>query len=149
VPGLMNKLAKLSADERRRLIGDLLGTVFGGLDARLGFAGIMRSMTPEVPDDPEAEQVEAWLELAELSQDPDFRASLRRMAEHMRPTALRAMPRACAGTRSPLSGTRSGRPWSPVSARPRLRPIRSSRRSRLITRMSWVVPTTPTFCAGC
>jgi hypothetical protein len=42
----------------------------------------MRSMTPELPDSPEAEQVEAWVELAELSQDPDFRASVRRMAEH-------------------------------------------------------------------
>ncbi|GAB2443107.1 hypothetical protein GCM10027187_01910 [Streptosporangium sandarakinum] len=31
-------------------------------------------MTPELPDDPGTEQVRAWVELAELSQDPDFRA---------------------------------------------------------------------------
>jgi DNA-binding transcriptional MerR regulator len=79
---LMHKLAKLSEDERRRLIGDFLDTAFGGLDANPVFVGIMRSMTPELPDNPEAEQVEAWVELAELSQDPDFRASVRRMAEH-------------------------------------------------------------------
>ncbi|MGW0593398.1 MerR family transcriptional regulator [Streptosporangium sp. NPDC002607] len=79
---LMHQLAKLSEDERRRLIGDFLDTAFGGLDANAGFVGIMRSMTPELPDNPEAEQVEAWVELAELSQDPDFRASVRRMAEH-------------------------------------------------------------------
>jgi DNA-binding transcriptional MerR regulator len=79
---LMHMLAKLSEDERRRLIGDFLDTAFGGLDADPAFVGIMRSMTPELPDDPEAEQVEAWVELAELSQDPDFRASVRRMAEH-------------------------------------------------------------------
>src|SRR5256885_3490138 len=42
----------------------------------------MRSMTPELPDSPEAEQVEAWVELAQLSQDPDFRAAVRRMAAH-------------------------------------------------------------------
>ena len=78
----MHKLAKLSEDERRRLIGDFLDTAFGGLDAGTEFAGIMRSMTPELPDNPEAEQVEAWVELAELSQDPDFRAVMRRMAEH-------------------------------------------------------------------
>ncbi|MFF5210413.1 MerR family transcriptional regulator [Streptosporangium sp. NPDC000396] len=78
---LMHKLAKLSEDERRRLIGDFLDAAFGGLDATPGFAGIMRSMTPELPGNPEAEQVEAWVELAELSQDPDFRASVRRMAE--------------------------------------------------------------------
>ena len=79
---LMHKLAKLSEDERRRLIGDFLDAAFGGLDANPEFVGIMRSMTPELPDNPEAEQVEAWVELAELSQDPDFRAAVRRMAEH-------------------------------------------------------------------
>jgi DNA-binding transcriptional MerR regulator len=78
---LMHKLARLSEDERQRLIGDFLNSVFGELDTESPFAGIRRSMTPELPDDPEAEQVQAWVELAELSQDPDFRASLRRMAE--------------------------------------------------------------------
>ena len=79
---LMHKLARLSEDERRRLIGDFLDTAFSDLDADPAFPGITRSMTPELPDDPEAEQVEAWVELAELSQVPDFRASMRRMAEH-------------------------------------------------------------------
>jgi DNA-binding transcriptional MerR regulator len=78
---LMHKLAKLSEEERRRLIDDFLDTAFGGLDANPEFAAVIRSMTPELPDNPDAEQVEAWVELAELSQDPDFRASLRRMAE--------------------------------------------------------------------
>jgi DNA-binding transcriptional MerR regulator len=79
---LMHKLAKLSEDERRRLIGDFLGTAFDGLGDHPGFAGIARTMTPELPDNPEDGQVEAWVELAELSQDPDFRASVRRVAEH-------------------------------------------------------------------
>jgi hypothetical protein len=78
---LMHKLAKLSEDERRRLIDDFLDTVFGGLAANPEFAAVIRSMTPELPDNPEAEQVEAWVELAELSQDPDFRVSVRRMTE--------------------------------------------------------------------
>jgi hypothetical protein len=78
---LMHKLAKLSEDERRRLIDDFLNTAFGGLDTNPEFAAVMRSMTPELPDNPEAEQVEAWVELAELSQDPEFRTSVRRMAE--------------------------------------------------------------------
>lgn len=77
---LMHRLAQLSEDERRRLIGDFLDAVFGGLDATPAFAGVMRSMTPELPDNPEAEQVQAWVELAEISLDPDFRARLRRMA---------------------------------------------------------------------
>jgi len=79
---LMHKLAKLSEDERRRLIGDFLDTAFSGLDADAEFAAITSSMTPELPDNPETEQVEAWVELAELSQDPDFRAGVRRTAEH-------------------------------------------------------------------
>jgi DNA-binding transcriptional MerR regulator len=77
---LMHKLARLSEDERQRLIGDFLHAVFGDPGGGLSFAGIRRSMTPELPDDPEAEQVQAWAELAELSQDPDFRASMRQMA---------------------------------------------------------------------
>jgi DNA-binding transcriptional MerR regulator len=79
---LVHKLARLSEDERRRLIDDFLGTAFGGLDANPEFVGIRCSLTPELPDDPETEQVEAWVELAELSQDPGFRASMRRLAEH-------------------------------------------------------------------
>ncbi|QKW30108.1 MerR family transcriptional regulator [Streptomyces similanensis] len=78
---LMHKLAKLSEEERRRLIGDFLGATFGGVPNAPAFAAIGRSMTPELPDDPRAEQVAAWVELAELSQDSDFRAHLRRMAE--------------------------------------------------------------------
>ncbi|MGZ3118667.1 hypothetical protein [Streptomyces sp. H62] len=38
-------------------------------------------MTPELPDDPDTEQARAWVELAELSQDPDFRVLVRRLAE--------------------------------------------------------------------
>jgi DNA-binding transcriptional MerR regulator len=75
---LMHELAKLSEAERRTLTDEFLGTVFGPDPA---FAGIARSMTPELPDDPEPEQVEAWVEIAELSQDPDFRATMRRVAE--------------------------------------------------------------------
>ncbi|GII03801.1 helix-turn-helix domain-containing protein [Planobispora takensis] len=86
---LMHKLAKLSEDERRRLIDDFLGSTFDGLEPDPGFAGIMRSMTPELPDDPDPEQVEAWVELAELSRDPDFRALMRRTAEQY--AAERAM----------------------------------------------------------
>nr|BFE85255.1 MerR family transcriptional regulator [Planobispora longispora] len=80
---LMHKLVGLSEDERRRLVADFLDAVFGDLDAGpgLGGSGVARSMTPELPDDPGTEQVEAWVELAGLSQDPDFRAVMRRVVE--------------------------------------------------------------------
>uniref|UniRef100_UPI0034DF5330 MerR family transcriptional regulator n=1 Tax=Streptomyces flavofungini TaxID=68200 RepID=UPI0034DF5330 len=80
---LMHRLAKLSEDERSRLIDDFLGTVFEGLDGHPAFGAVIRSMTPELPDDPTVEQVEAWVELAELFQDPAFRASVRGMARNL------------------------------------------------------------------
>jgi hypothetical protein len=79
---LMHKLAKLSDDERRRLVNDFIDDTFGGLQANPDFVALMRSAMPELPEDPEPEQVDAWVELAELTQDPAFRASVRRMAEH-------------------------------------------------------------------
>ncbi|MGW4898132.1 MerR family transcriptional regulator [Kitasatospora sp. NPDC004240] len=100
---LMHKLAKLSEDERRRLIGDFLDTVFGALGDP-AFAGVIRSMTPELPDSPETEQVEAWVELAELSQDPDFRAGMRRTAEHL--AADRAEGAAAGVHRDPVAAVR-------------------------------------------
>lgn len=78
---LMHKLAQLTEDERRRLIDDFLGAVFGGLDSAPEFVGITRSLTAELPENPTAEQLEAWVELADLSRDPDFRAAVRHMAE--------------------------------------------------------------------
>lgn len=79
---LMHKLAKLSDDERRRLVHDFIDDTFGELDANPDFVEMMRSATPDLPDDPEPEQVDAWVELAGLTQDPDFRTAVRRMAEH-------------------------------------------------------------------
>ncbi len=79
---LMHKLAKRSDDERRRLITDFVDDTFGGLDANADFVDMLRTAVPELPDDPEPEQVEAWVELADLTQDPDFRAAVRRMAEY-------------------------------------------------------------------
>ncbi|MFI6902113.1 MerR family transcriptional regulator [Nonomuraea sp. NPDC050394] len=74
---IMHKLARLSADERRRLIDDFLDATLTGVHA-----GVRRSLTPELPDDPEVEQVEAWVELAELTRDAGFRAAVRLLAEH-------------------------------------------------------------------
>lgn len=80
---LMHKLAKLSEEERNRLIDDFLGTVFDGLDDHPAFAAVARSLTPELPDNPDAEQVEAWVELAELFQDPGFRSTMQGMARDL------------------------------------------------------------------
>ena len=77
---LLHRLAGLAARERRRLVDEFLDAAFTGL-ADPGVAGIRRSLTPELPDDADDRQVEAWVELAELAVDPGFRAGLRRLAE--------------------------------------------------------------------
>ena len=78
---LMHKLARLSDEERRRIITDFIDESFAGLDVDPDFEARMRSALPELPDDPEPEQVDAWVELAELVGDPSFRTAIRRMAE--------------------------------------------------------------------
>jgi heat shock protein HspQ len=77
----MHKLAQLSDDERKRIVADFLDQTFEGLDIDPSFAARMRSAAPELPDDPTPAQVDAWIELAELVQDEDFRARIRRMSE--------------------------------------------------------------------
>ncbi|WP_329567054.1 MerR family transcriptional regulator [Kitasatospora sp. NBC_01266] len=79
---LMHKLAKLTDQERRRLINDFIDEAFEGLDVGPEFIAKMRAAMPELPDDPSPEQTEAWVELAELVQDPGFRAGVRRAAEY-------------------------------------------------------------------
>ena len=79
---LMHKLAKLSEAERNRLLNDFIDEAFGGVDANPHMVAMLRTAMPELPDDPTPRQVEAWIDLAELSQDPAFRASVRRMAEY-------------------------------------------------------------------
>jgi DNA-binding transcriptional MerR regulator len=77
----MHQLAMLSEAERRRLIDEFLDAVVDGRQGESGRAGVRRSMTPELPVSPAQEQVEAWVELAELSLDPGFRAGMRRLVD--------------------------------------------------------------------
>jgi DNA-binding transcriptional MerR regulator len=79
---LMNKLARLSAAERRQIIDDFVADVFTGLDADPKLKEKLQLTAPELPDDPTPEQVSAWVELAELVQDPMFRQRMRKMAEY-------------------------------------------------------------------
>jgi len=80
---LMNDLTRLSAEERQQMIDDFVDAAFDGIhpDAQgAGIAQAMRSMPAQLPDDPTTEQVEAWIELAELVSDPAFRSRVREMA---------------------------------------------------------------------
>lgn len=79
---LMHKLVNLSEAERHRFVHDFIDNAFGGVDANPALVALLRASMPDLPDDPTAEQVEAWMELVELVRDADFRAAARRMAEY-------------------------------------------------------------------
>jgi DNA-binding transcriptional MerR regulator len=78
---LMHKLAQLSARERQELIDDYVDTTFDGVSPESPGYGLAQSMRElSLPDQPTPAQVDAWVELAELCTDPDFRARTRQMA---------------------------------------------------------------------
>jgi DNA-binding transcriptional MerR regulator len=78
---LMKDMASMTDVERAALLDDFWDEVTEGLDINPEFADGMRSAKPVLPDDPSPEQLEAWLELAELVRDKDFRARIRGMSE--------------------------------------------------------------------
>jgi DNA-binding transcriptional MerR regulator len=88
---LMHNLTAQSEAERRALIADFLTSVLGNDP---DFAAIRQNLTPELPEEPDVQQVEAWLELSALVQDEDFRAAVRRMAAGYRRIAADAPPEA-------------------------------------------------------
>ncbi|MFF5108123.1 MerR family transcriptional regulator [Streptosporangium sp. NPDC000509] len=80
---LMHRLIRLSAQERQRMIDDFVDRTFDGIDPQAPGAHIaasMRQVPAELPDDPTPEQVETWLELAELLGDAGFQERARQMA---------------------------------------------------------------------
>jgi DNA-binding transcriptional MerR regulator len=79
---LMNRLARLSARERKQLVDGFLDEVFGGITAAPGLEDHLRQAIPDLPDDPSPGQVDAWVELADLVQDPAFRRRVRALAHY-------------------------------------------------------------------
>jgi hypothetical protein len=77
---MMNKLARLSAAERRQIIEDFTAGAFQGLEPSPARAARWAA-APFPPDDPSPEQVDAWVEVAELAADQDFRQRVRQACE--------------------------------------------------------------------
>lgn len=77
---LMHRLATLCRAERHQLVSDFIDDAFRDLDDNPEFVALMRSLIPKLADDPAPEEVEAWVELAELCQNADLRIALRRTA---------------------------------------------------------------------
>ncbi|MEY8041581.1 MerR family transcriptional regulator [Saccharopolyspora cebuensis] len=107
---LMHKLARMSDEERDRLIDEFWNEVIAGLDINPEFDAWLRSARPALPADPTAEQVEAWIELAELVEDPGFRQATRALyQEH-------ADRRAAGESMAPQDPERAQRSWAITDA---------------------------------
>ncbi|CAL2071991.1 MULTISPECIES: MerR family transcriptional regulator [Streptomyces] len=79
---LMNRLARLSAAERQRIMAEFVAEALQGLDAvDPEVRERLRATTVDLAADPTPEEVDAWVELAEMLQDPEFRAQMRRAME--------------------------------------------------------------------
>jgi DNA-binding transcriptional MerR regulator len=78
---VMSKLARMSVTERRQMIDDFLVEVFEGLEPSPAHAQRWAA-APNLPDDPSPEQVDAWVELAELVSDRDFRQRIRQVTDY-------------------------------------------------------------------
>lgn len=80
---IMHAIAKLSAAERQALLDRFVERAFEGVpNGAPGsqIAAAMRALPRDLPDDPSEAQLDAWLELAELVDDPTFQARVREMA---------------------------------------------------------------------
>ncbi len=122
---LMNRLARLSAQERTQIIDEFLDEVFDGLDTTQGMNNHLRQALPNLPDDPTPEQVDSWVELAELVSDPDFRGASAPWPSTPHGGRRKAGPKTLWAARGASSNTRTPR----VSA--------TSPRSRRKARRSW------------
>ncbi|MFF0553945.1 TIGR03086 family metal-binding protein [Streptomyces sp. NPDC004311] len=78
---LMTRNARMSPDERRKLVHGFLTDTLGDLDVPHFRDGLLAAGS-DLPEDPTDEQVEAWLELGELVADGELRPAMRRIAEY-------------------------------------------------------------------
>jgi DNA-binding transcriptional MerR regulator len=75
---LMHKLVGMSDEERDRLIDEFWTEVSTGWEPPERMIGWWRAARPELPEDPTAAQLEAWIQLAELVRDTEVRDAVRR-----------------------------------------------------------------------
>ncbi len=80
---LMHRLVTMTDEERERTIDDFWNDVAEGLDVPDGFVDRLRAMRPVLPEEPTAAQLEAWITLADLVRDREFRDAVH---AHLRDT---------------------------------------------------------------
>jgi hypothetical protein len=76
---LMHDLVSMSDDDRDRLLDQFWDEVTDGLTVHPAYVEQLHQMRPNLPEDPTTEQLQAWIELADLVQDDAFRHSVREL----------------------------------------------------------------------
>ncbi|SDH10757.1 DNA-binding transcriptional regulator, MerR family [Lentzea fradiae] len=74
---LMQELVSMSDEDRERLLDEFWNEVTDGLDVHPAFVEHLHGMRPVLPEEPDSEQLQAWIELADMVRDADFRAEVR------------------------------------------------------------------------
>ncbi|WP_285647210.1 MerR family transcriptional regulator [Lentzea sp. NBRC 102530] len=74
---LMHALVSMSDEDRERLLDDFWDEVTDGLTVHPSFVEHLHRLRPVLPDEPETEQLQAWIALADMVQDNDFRREVR------------------------------------------------------------------------
>ncbi len=75
-------VTKMSKEERRKVIERFYERVLEGHPhSKEQLANMIDASVPDLPDDPTAEQLDAWLELTKLLEDEDFIASMHAQAK--------------------------------------------------------------------
>ncbi|MFI6900726.1 MerR family transcriptional regulator [Nonomuraea sp. NPDC050394] len=78
----LHALSRVGTAEMELLLDEFVDEVGGGIEARHEWlAGMRDCMLPELPEEPTTAQLDAWLELADLLADEDYRESLRRQSK--------------------------------------------------------------------
>jgi uncharacterized protein (TIGR03086 family) len=77
----LTRLARLTAAERTAVIHEFVTEALGDLDVPTYRDGLLAA-TPDLPEQPTTEQLDAWVELAGLVRTPQLRAAFARMAAY-------------------------------------------------------------------
>ncbi|MGW0520776.1 helix-turn-helix domain-containing protein [Crossiella sp. NPDC003009] len=74
---LMHRLVSMSDEHRNRLLDEFWQEVTHGLTVDPAFVEHLYRLRPQLPEEPATEQLQAWIELADLVRDKAFRDSVR------------------------------------------------------------------------
>src|SRR5690606_20597683 len=77
----LSMVTRLSKDERRKVIASFFAKVMDGLPAANEWVkNMIEASVPDLPDEPTAEQLDAWIELTKILEDESFVESMRAQA---------------------------------------------------------------------